>query len=91
MIEKVQIPADVSLEVNRAFYEYNAALNISGYLMSRPGVQIELLQQYLDATEMKYATLEMLKEKAVRQYPPTKPWTTYEFNFDTFEIYYEVQ
>ena len=79
--EIVNIPENICLEVERRYFEYEAAKHLIGYLMSRTDVQLELLQNYLDVAEVKFADLEMMKNAIVAQFPSMNGWRNYIIDF----------
>lgn len=88
---RVQIPHDLSAEVERRFFEYNAAKDIIKYLMSQEEVLEKNLDRYLNSAEARFAELELIKEEATNQYKPEGLVNYgYEFDFKNCEIIYKV-
>ena len=87
-IEYIEIPYELSCNIERLFFEYNAALSVCKFLMSQPEVREDMLQKYLDSVECKWVELEVLKQKAVKEYPTHFEKADYEFDFDNHAIKY---
>lgn len=87
-IEYVSIPEDVCTNVERRFYEYQAALNILHWLTTFPDTQEQHLQTYFDSAEVKFAAMEMAKSQAIEDYPSTKGYQNYQFDFQNNCIKY---
>lgn len=88
---RVQIPHDVSAEVERRFFEYNAAKDIIKYLMTRDDVLESKLMWYINNTESRFIELEMMKEEVTAQYKPEGISDYgYEFDFNDCSIVYKV-
>jgi len=89
----VQIPEDLSLKVERLFYEHKAGMQSVAFLTKDKDVPMDLLKWKIDQTETVCAELEMLKNAVTKKYLPEfirvsgKPYD-YEFLFDTNEISY---
>ena len=79
--EIVDIPENLCIEVERRYFEYEASKHLIGYLMSRDDIKLDFLQAYLDASEIKFADLEMMKNSVVAQYPSLNNWTNYVIDF----------
>ena len=65
-VEYINIPEDLSVEIERLFFEYNAALSVCRFLMSQEGINDEMMQKYLDSVECKWVELEMAKDDSDR-------------------------
>lgn len=78
---RVQIPADISSEVERRFFEYNATRDIIGYLMSRDDVLAKNLEKYLVIAENRFTELELMKEDVTSQFVP-EGISNYGYAFD---------
>lgn len=91
----VQIPEETSLNVERLFYEHKAGMQSVSFLMKDNEIRWDVLQNYVNVVETRYAELEMLKESVSREYLPElirvskKPYS-YEFLFDRCAISYTV-
>lgn len=79
--EIVNIPENLCIEIERRYFEYEAAKHLIGYLMSRKDTQVELLQMYLDSAELKFADLEMMKNEVISAYPSQNGWANYYVDF----------
>lgn len=87
---RVQIPYDVSADVERRFFEYNATKNILAYLMSRDDVLATHLEKYIRQAETRFTELELMKEQVTQQYAPEGLADYgYEFDFNKSEIVYK--
>lgn len=89
--EIIKIPKDISLEVEKKFFEWQASLHIIGYLMSRPDTQMSLLQQYLDTSEVKFTETELIKAEVTNSYPSQKGYEHYTFDFINSQIIYKAE
>lgn len=79
----VYIPEDELNNLERAWYEYNGSRDIIAYLMSQPNVRWEILQEYINVSEAKFAKCEMEKVRLATQYKPEGvDLNKYNFNFD---------
>lgn len=78
---RVQIPYDVCAEVERRFFEYNAAKDIIKFLMSREDVLESKLMWYINNTETRFTELELLKDEVTAQYKP-EGLDNYGYEFD---------
>ena len=93
---KVSIDADLSEKVEHLFYQYNAGRDIIAFLMKDEDVRHDLLQDYINITEVRFTELEMMKNKVGERYCPDflrvskKPYN-FEFLFDECAIRYEVK
>ena len=90
-IEYIEIPYDVSDEVERLFFEYNARLSVCRFLMSQEGINDEMMQKYLDSVECKWVELEMAKELVNKTYPSTINANYYEFDFENHRLKYTAE
>lgn len=79
--EIVNIPESLCIEVERRYFEYEAAKHLIGYLMSRDDIHVEFLQAYIDAAEVKFADLEMMKNEIIAAYPSNNGWPYYYIDF----------
>lgn len=87
---RVQIPHDVCAEVERRFFEYNAAKDIIKFLMSREDVLESKLMWYINNTETRFTELELLKDEVTSQYKPEGMGDVgYEFDFKESCIVYK--
>ena len=90
---RVTIPEDLSLNVERLFYEYNAGMQSVAFLSKDKDVPMDILKWKMDQTETTYAELEMLKNETAKKYLPdyirmSRKDYSYEFVFGTSEIVY---
>lgn len=93
MVEIILIPNELSLKVERQYFEYNSALNVVGYLMQRGNINEELLQKYIDTVEYRGVQLELTKQAVSKEYVPehfkNKKYS-YLFDFDECSLHFEV-
>ena len=84
---KVNISIEDSQAVEKAFYEYNASLNILSYLFKQQEINEEYLEQYIQKSERYYIILEETKEVVSNKYKPNdgKEYN-YIFDFDNYMI-----
>lgn len=92
----VQIPQETSENIERLFYSYHGGRETIAFLMKDSDVRWDVLQQYVNVVETRYAELEMLKSAISKQYlpDPLKYGNydyDYEFQFDTYSIKYLVR
>lgn len=86
---RVRIPGDVCADVERRFFEYNAAKDIIAYLSSRETVLPEHLERFINQAEFRFTELEMVKEQVTKQYKPEGlEEYGYTFDFDDSAIVY---
>lgn len=89
----VNIPQETSESVERLFYSYHGGQDTVAFLMKDKDVRWDILQQYVNVVEARYAELEMLKDSVAKQYAPIPMGETgvpydYEFLFDRCAIRY---
>lgn len=83
----VKISSEESQAVEKAFYEYNAALNILSYLLKQENVNQQYFDQYTKKSEQYFVTLENLKNIISNKYMPQDGQNyDYSFNFINEEI-----
>lgn len=87
-IEYINIPMELSMDVERLFFEYNAALSVCRFLMSQEDINDDMMQKYLDSVECKWIELEIAKERVHKAYPSTIVANRYEFDFDNYCLKY---
>lgn len=92
----VVIPQETSEKIERLFYSYYGGRETVAFLMKDSDVRWDVLQQYVNVVETRYAELEMLKSAISRQYLPDplkygNYEYDYEFLFDSSEIKYKVR
>lgn len=87
-VEYVNIPENLSMEIERLFFEYNAALSVCRFLMSQEDINDEMMQKYLDSIECKWVELEMTKNIVRKTYPSTINANRYEFDFENHRLNY---
>lgn len=87
-IEYVNIPFEISNNIERLFFEYNARLNVCKFLMQQEDIDENIMQKYLDSVECKWVELEMLKQKTAKLYSTTFNKADYEFDFEEARIKY---
>ena len=90
---RVTIPEDLSLNIERLFYEYNAGMQSVAFLSKDKDVPMDILKWKMDQTETTYAELEMLKNETAKKYLPdyirlSRKDYDFTFMFDTSEIVY---
>ena len=92
----VQIPQETSENIERLFYSYYGGRETVAFLMKDSDIRWDILQQYVNVVETRYAELEMLKSAVSKQYLPDplkygNYEYDYEFQFDTYSIKYRVR
>ena len=78
----VEIPADLSLEVERRYFEYMVAQNVVAYLMQKRNVDKDILQSYIDTVEYRGVELELMKHTISKEYCPNTLGDEYSYSFD---------
>lgn len=66
----VPIPQETSEKVERLFYSWKGGRESVAFLMKDKDVRWDILQQYVNVVETRYAELEMLKSAISGQYLP---------------------
>ena len=87
----VNIDIEDSQAVEKAFYEYNASLNILSYLFKQDNINEEYLEQYVQKSEKYFIVLEEIKEIISNKYMPDKDKNkkyNYSFDFNNCAIIY---
>ena len=75
--------------VEKAFYEYNASLNILSYLFKQNDINEEYLEQYIQKSEKYYIILEEAKVAIANKYKPDNLENfNYSFDFVNHSIIY---
>ena len=79
--------------VERLFFEYRASQDIIAFLMKDKDVDRDLLQEYIDVSEVRYTELEMTKNELAEKYRPENvcPKCSFWFDFFNESIVYEVR
>lgn len=89
MEKRIKIDNNISVYVEKLFFEYNAATNILRYLISQEDVKREYLDRYFEDAKNKYIELEIAKKEASDKYKPQNMRVErYNFDFDNCEIVY---
>lgn len=78
----VEIPADLSLEVERRYFEYMVAQNVVAYLMQKRNIDKDILQSYIDTVECRGVELELMKRTISKEYCPDTLCDEYLYSFD---------
>lgn len=92
----VSIPEETSNKIERLFYEWRAGQETVAFLMKDKDVRWDILQQYVNVVEARYAELEMLKDAVSKGYAPIPmgemgvPFN-YEFLFDKSSVKYTIE
>ena len=81
-MSKIKIDTKDSNYIERLHFEYNAALDIIAFLMSKEDVKERHLQKYLDVAELRYTELEMAKAAVSSRYKPADMLERYHYSFD---------
>ena len=77
----IKIEPEDSRLVEKAFYEYNASLNILSYLLKQDNINKEYIKEYTKQSEIYFITLEEYKSAISSKYMPNDN-NKYEYNFD---------
>ena len=77
----VNINIEDSQAVEKAFYEYNASLNILSYLLKQDNINENYIEQYTQKSERYFIILEELKQMISAKYQP-KDNKKYNYSFD---------
>lgn len=83
----VKIPNELSALIEKKYYERNMSFHLVGYLMGRPEINKELLNNYIKIAEQKDVELELYKKEISSAYIPNenKIWN-FSFDFENSEI-----
>lgn len=87
----VNINIEDSQAVEKAFYEYNASLNILSYLFKQNNINEEYLEQYIQKSEKYFIILEETKNIVSNKYMPNEDINkkyNYSFDFENHNIIY---
>ena len=78
---KINITIEESQAVEKAFYEYNASLNILSYLLKQDNINENYIEQYTQKSERYFIILEELKQMVSTKYQPNDG-KKYDYSFD---------
>lgn len=89
----VPIDRETSEKVERLFYEWRAGQETVAFLMKDKDVRWDVLQNYINVVEVRYAELEMMKDAVSKEYAPIPIGESgipfeYTFLFDRSSIRY---
>lgn len=88
MEKRIKISYDLSVYVERLFFEYNASMRILRYLASQDDVKQENLDKYFEEAKNIEMELELAKKEISDKYKPEGCFCEYYFDFDACEIVY---
>lgn len=88
MEKRVKITNDLSIYVERLFFEYNSSIKILRYLASQDDVKQEYLDKYFEEAKNIDMELELAKKEISDKYKPEGCCQSYYFDFDACEIVY---
>ena len=86
----VNIPSEVSIYIQKLFYEYNTYLNILTHLVNECKSK-DYFDEYMKDNIQKGVELEIAKSNVSNQYKPEGNILNYSFDFDNETIIYEVE
>jgi hypothetical protein len=86
----VNIPSEVSIYIQKLFYEYNAYLNILAHLANECKSK-DYFDEYMKDSVQKNIELEIAKSSVSNQYKPEGDILSYLFDFENATIIYEVK
>lgn len=88
----IKIDEKESDMIERLFFEYRASQDIISFLLKDKDIDMELLQEYINVSEVRYTELEMAKQELGDKYRPqnVKKKCAYWFDFVNESIVYEV-
>lgn len=84
------LEADLN-DLERMWYEYNAARDIIGFLMTQKNVVWDTLQEYINIAEKRFTVCEMMKAKVANKFLPdglVLANCDYSFDFVNLNIVY---
>lgn len=70
-----------SQKVEKAFYEYNATLDILSFILKQENINQNYIKQYTERSEQFFITLEQLKNEISSKYHPNDD-NQYNYSFD---------
>lgn len=89
MEKRIKIDENISIYIEKLFFEYNATTNVLRYLSSQEDIKREHLDRYFKDAKDKYIELELAKKEASDKYRPQNMCIErYSFDFDNCEIVY---
>lgn len=77
----VKIDSEDSRLVEKAYYEYQASLNILNFILKQENINQEYVDEYLKKSENYFITLEKYKNFVSNKYMPEGN-TVYNYSFD---------
>lgn len=86
MEKRIKISNELSVYVERLFFEYNASMRTLRYLASQDDVKQERLDKYFNEAKNIDIELELAKREISDKYRPEGCFKEYYFDFDTCEI-----
>lgn len=85
----IKLDSEDSRLVEKAFYEYNASLNILSYLAKQNNINKQYLKEYTKQSERYFIILEEYKNAvSIKYHPNDNNDYTYSFNFENETINY---
>lgn len=77
----VKIDSEDSRLIEKAFYEYQASLNILSYLLKQENINMKYIEDYTKKTEQYFVILEEYKSIVSSKYMPQDE-KEYNYSFD---------
>ena len=78
--------------MEKAWYEYNASVDIIARLMNNESVKFDILQEYINVAEVRFTQCEMFKSALAKKYKTEEVDLSkfnYSFDFDENKITFE--
>ena len=92
MIERITIPKDTYLELERLRYEYNATLNVFTYLLKQNDIiQEDIFEQVLIRCERRQIALSIYEETISTNLRPSVDYVFDHIDYDTEEVVYKIE
>lgn len=86
----VNIPEELSLYVEKLFYEHNSYLNIVKFLIDNNKPK-EYIDSYMEQAVQKDIELEIAKRDVSSKYTPNAPVKNYTFDFYNSTLIFDVE
>jgi len=79
----VHVPEEELKVVEKAWYEYSGSRDIIAFIMQQKGVDWDVLQEYINVAEARFAKCEVAKDEIATKYKPEEvDLSKYNYSFD---------
>lgn len=88
----VRMTEEDARAMEKAWYEYNASVDIIARLMNNESVKFDILQEYINIAELRFTQCEMMKTALAKKYKTEEVDLSkfnYSFDFDENKITFE--